>query len=806
MIVKLLPLAMTCLLAANCPAGEAAAASPATRQEPAISNRERWKRMKYGFFVHYVWDGGKEATPIRADGSKPKSIDELADGFDAPGFARDLTAMGVEYVFFTAWHSGNFPLYPSAVADRVSGKPRSPKRDLLGDMIDACHAAGIRVLFYTHPEQAIDWTRDWHADQAEGFAELVERYGSRIDGLFLDENNPEGRMDPKGNRFQNLERIIKRRNPDLVTVQNFFGNLYGTDGVMYEWGGQPGADPMNWGAASASPIAHTMASGWIAQKPPGVPTMLYTGEGIFRFTVMMAGSCVEGGGIAWATGPYVGGGWETGVMEEMTKAGRYIAPVAESIKNTCPSRSYPTQGGTKIGDLAWGVATRSPDDKTEYLHVLKPQPGKVLQLPLPADGKVFANARLLPSKHPVALVSSENGLRLTLSEGDSWDRLDTVIAMDAICPGGRALINDNDASIAYSGSSWQHLCNRNLGEYGNDVHTATADGDSFAIRFDGTEIQIISSRSADRGTVDVFLDGTLRQSVDMSANPNPRTVVFSASGLPTGRHVLKAVKRGGKVMNLDAVQVSELINDNDPRISYLSTYDDKVSDPAKHPNGFITYSPGQWQSNRDITGSQQMGAWFTIDFHGTGVIMRGTGVGAYDFFLDDQFVRRVDMTASGQHHAIGIDLAGLKPGRHVLKGVMVGGPYVHVDTFSIYGCKDADWTRGEVAGMGCLGNDMHSTRNQANLIHFDFEGTDLDLLAPTSEKLGTVQYIIDGKVAKIGTQYAGEPTQSGVLFSCHDYLQLSPGKHSFRMQLHRGEQMQFDAIRVFKKPENLRSE
>jgi hypothetical protein len=286
----------------------------------------------------------------------------------------------------------------------------------------------------------------------------------------------------------------------------------------------------------------------------------------------------------------------------------------------------------------------------------------------------------------------------------------------------------------------------------------------------------------------------------MTANPHLRTVVFEASGLPTGKHQLKAVKRGGALMAIDAWQISELLNDDDPRIVYLSTYDDKVTNAETNPNGFITYSPGQWESNRDITGSQQMGAWFTIDFQGTGVIMRGTGVGAYDFFLDGEFVRRVDMTASGEHHAIGIDLAGLKPGRHVLKGVMVGGPYVHVDTFSIYGLKDADWVRAEAAGMGCLGNDIHSTRTLANMIHLDFEGADLELLAPTSGKLGTVHYIIDSKVAKIGTQYGGVPTKSGVLFSCRDYVPLTPGRHSFRMNLNRGEQMQFDAIRVYKRP------
>ena len=53
--------------------------------------------------------------------------------------------------------------------------------------------------------------------------------------------------------------------------------------------------------------------------------------------------------------------------------------------------------------------------------------------------------------------------------------------------------------------------------------------------------------------------------------------------------------------------------------------------------------------------------------------------------------------------------------------------------------------------MGCTGDDLHATGTLANLIQLEFEGSDLDVLAPVSNKLGTVHYLINGKVAKIGT-------------------------------------------------------
>ncbi|MFM2241286.1 MAG: hypothetical protein RLZ97_141, partial [Verrucomicrobiota bacterium] len=258
-----------------------------TVTDTALSHRERFRRMKYGFFVHYVWDGGGGATPIRSDGSKPGSIDQLADEFDAAGFAHDLETMGVECVFFTAWHANHYPLYPSAITDRVAGSPRSPKRDLLGDMIDACRAKGIRVLFYTHPFQPVFRDIDW-SDYISGlYAELTDRYGDRIDGLYLDENDPAGRMQLD---FKRIGRAVRLRNPDLVLVQNNYGNLYANDLPVGEWLSQTGTDPMRWGIANSYPVAHTITGGWMAyHTPQGTDGMRYTGVGIYRFTVMAAG-------------------------------------------------------------------------------------------------------------------------------------------------------------------------------------------------------------------------------------------------------------------------------------------------------------------------------------------------------------------------------------------------------------------------------------------------------------------------------------------------------------------------------------
>src|ERR1022692_5048490 len=56
-------------------------------QEQGIQN---FQKMKYGFFVHYVWGGTAYSATVNPDGSVPAGLDELADRFDAARFADDL--------------------------------------------------------------------------------------------------------------------------------------------------------------------------------------------------------------------------------------------------------------------------------------------------------------------------------------------------------------------------------------------------------------------------------------------------------------------------------------------------------------------------------------------------------------------------------------------------------------------------------------------------------------------------------------------------------------------------------------------
>ena len=201
-----------------------------TVSDTGLSRREIWMRLKYGIFSHYVWNGyGRAAGWANADGSHAATIDELAENLDVPNYVAQLEKAGVQYCVFTAWHSGTCPLFPSAAMAKWAPDRKScPKRDLLGDLADACRAKGIRFFFYVHPYQPVSAPHnDWINDL---FAELVERYGDRLDGLWIDENMQDGSQD-KVVDYVRLMKTIRERNPDLVLVQNGGAN-YGVDGVQ----------------------------------------------------------------------------------------------------------------------------------------------------------------------------------------------------------------------------------------------------------------------------------------------------------------------------------------------------------------------------------------------------------------------------------------------------------------------------------------------------------------------------------------------------------------------------------------------
>jgi len=434
----------------------------ATPTIPATVAHLPFEQLKYGMFVHYAYDPA-DIVPmsIYANGTPPVSVDDLANNFNVQGFADTLSSMGIQYIVFTAWHAHLSVLWPSTVMNGwLPGDDQAAPIDLLGQMITAVKAKGIRVLFYTHPlyagnlpgaEQAAigfgPFNYDtWNTFIDQLYSELLSRYGSQIDGIYFDDGYG------VGGAFQNatcvdynaLRSIVKNVNPNLVMLQNgttTFRGIYTCDYGDVEDDGEV-APPNDWTAPDSTapgfPSARIFGPTWWSSAADGPGSVAdYPPSSMYRFSVLMAGIANSAGGAQWAAGPYVGltgDQWEPGILQTMQAVGAMVAPVAASIKNTYGSSSYVTQAGVSIADLSlgggWGgVSTKSTNDTMEYIHLLNPPAGNTLSLPAPADNKIFSSAMLLANSNPVTLVQNASGVKLTLQGTNTWSSLDTVIAM-----------------------------------------------------------------------------------------------------------------------------------------------------------------------------------------------------------------------------------------------------------------------------------------------------------------------------------------------------------------------------------------
>ena len=447
-------------------------------------------------------------------------------------------------------------------------------------MIDAVKARGIRVFLYTHPYQPLTYDLAHHNNFInELYAETVDRYGSRIDGLWMDENMIDSSQDSVVD-YKRLMTTIKEHNPDLVTMQNGW-QLYTADTGGNETVGY-------WNFGQSQPL-YSLVSG------QGVSP-----EDMWRTTVLQAAANFDGGGVHLS----IDGVAYAGLAEttRIFQVGSYLAPVRASVCETKPSASFPPpykNGNTVSYDTVDWVATTSMDETKEFIHVLKAPAGNTLTLPATADGKVFSAATLMASLQtggatqqylgtPVAMIQTPRGIQLTLPSGASWSSLDTVIQLDVASKGGAGMVNDTSTAITYTGSSWSYQNHRGAGEYNDDAHVATANGDSFTFTFSGTDVEYLATRAADRGPVDIYIDDVLQTTVDLSVGAplSSRQSVFAKSGLARGTHTLKAVKMGGTYMDADGFKVTELVNDSDADLA--ASFPTTVfygADSAMRPNG-----------------------------------------------------------------------------------------------------------------------------------------------------------------------------------------------------------------------------
>ncbi|MCE5240059.1 alpha-L-fucosidase [bacterium] len=186
-----------------------------------------FREARYGMFIHFglysvlgrhEWAMCHERIPV--DEYRRLTAGFSPDADCTTQWANLAAQSGMRYVCLTARHHDGFSLFPTATDDYHSGSLLG--RDLVGEYVEACRAAGLRVGIYY---SVLDWSdprcvagpkgdrAGWDAfigDCRTELLELMTGYGP-VDYLFYDGCPPVNTWDPAEVNAQ-----IRRRQPGIL--------------------------------------------------------------------------------------------------------------------------------------------------------------------------------------------------------------------------------------------------------------------------------------------------------------------------------------------------------------------------------------------------------------------------------------------------------------------------------------------------------------------------------------------------------------------------------------------------------------
>lgn len=106
-------------------------------------SRAEWMRGSAGISVHWT------AALCTEDGFCP-SFEDSVNAFNVTEFADALKYVGARHLIFTTAHAYQYMAMPNAALDAIA-PGRTTKRDLFGEILDACGERGIKVIaYYNH--------------------------------------------------------------------------------------------------------------------------------------------------------------------------------------------------------------------------------------------------------------------------------------------------------------------------------------------------------------------------------------------------------------------------------------------------------------------------------------------------------------------------------------------------------------------------------------------------------------------------------------------------------------------------------
>jgi alpha-L-fucosidase len=188
---------------------EARSTATAAGAPPDAERLEWWRAARFGLFIHWGpvslkgteigWSRGGERRGYRGPGTQvPVEVyDNLYRQFNPTNFNADAwvataKAAGMKYLVFTSRHHDGFSEFDTQADDYKITSPNSPfRRDVVRELADACHRAGLRFgLYYSqpnwhHPDAFTDRHTNYLAYLKMQVRELLTHYG-QVDIFWFD--------------------------------------------------------------------------------------------------------------------------------------------------------------------------------------------------------------------------------------------------------------------------------------------------------------------------------------------------------------------------------------------------------------------------------------------------------------------------------------------------------------------------------------------------------------------------------------------------------------------------------------------
>lgn len=390
----------------------------------AATRMDWWREARFGLFIHWGpvslkgteigWSRGGERRGTGGTGTIPVEVyDNLYKQFnpirfDAEEWVAIAQAAGMRYLVFTTKHHDGFCMFDSRLTDyKITNSPF--KRDVVAELAEACHKAGLRLGFYYSPP---DWHHpDYRTEQHDRYIEylhgqlreLCTNYG-RVDIIWFDGLGGK----PEDWRAAELIEMIRRLQPHVI-VNNRAGLPADHDTPEQRVGTFQNDRP--WESCI------TIGSQW-AYKPDDRIKSL---KECIRTLVRCAGG---DGNLLFNVGPMPTGEIEPRQVEQLKEMGDWLRQYGRSI--------YRTRGGPFLPGY-WGASTHA--DRTIYLHVfqwLSRDEGESLVLP-PIDRKIRLASMLTGGE--VSFRQSDEAISLAVAP-EHRHEIDTIIALELDGPAG----------------------------------------------------------------------------------------------------------------------------------------------------------------------------------------------------------------------------------------------------------------------------------------------------------------------------------------------------------------------------------